>query len=116
MGHADEHHACRDEDSILSFDDLLQFYHKRLLEAAEQAGTLPWAPKWETFAQQAQVCFLDYLRYLASEVWGSVSPESMERLKGKLNYGLHKRSLPHLLWAIRHGCDCIDSLQRQHVL
>jgi len=34
MGHADEHHACRDEDSILSFDDLLQFYHKRLLEAA----------------------------------------------------------------------------------
>jgi len=33
-----------------------------LIVLQEQAGTLPWAPKWETFAQQAQVCFLDYLR------------------------------------------------------
>ena len=42
--------------------------------------------------------YADYARYLAGDVWKTLTPENMRRDHGKTNMGAHRRSRAHLLF------------------
>lgn len=58
---------------------------------------------YENFCWHYQVAYLDYVRYLVGAMWGSVTPNSCNRLAQDLNQGMHKRSAMHLAYMVTKG-------------
>ena len=58
------------------------------------------------------VHYADYARYLAGDVWKTLTPENMRRDHGKTNMGAHRRSRSHLLFVATRGAAGLECRRR----
>jgi len=103
-------------DALERVDDLVSAYLARLandLSARGDAGRAAAAEYDEArLRRDLAVHYADYARYLAGDVWKTLTPESMRRDYGKTNMGAHRRSRAHLLFVATRGAAGLEACER----
>lgn len=94
-------------DALKRVDDLIDAYLTRLSNDLRSRGDAGRAAAAEyddaRLRRDLAVHFADYARYLAGDVWKTVTPESMRRYHAKTNMGAHRRCAEHLLFCATRG-------------
>ena len=103
-------------DALERVDDLVNAYLARLandLSARGDAGRAAAAEYDDArLRRDLAVHYADYARYLAGDVWKTLTPENMRRDHGKTNMGAHRRSRAHLLFVATRGAAGLEACER----
>ena len=103
-------------DALKRVDDLIDAYLARLANDLRSRGDAGRAAAAEyddaRLRRDLAVHFADYARYLAGDVWKTVTPESMRRHHAKTNMGAHRRCAEHLLFCATRGVAGLEMCER----
>jgi 3'(2'), 5'-bisphosphate nucleotidase len=94
-------------DALDRVDDLAEAYRDRLrndLRSRGDAGrAAAEAYSSERLRRDLDAHFADYARYLAGDIWKTLTPKSMRDHRDRTNMGAHRRSTKHLLFCAERG-------------
>jgi len=93
------------EESLCESDALIEYYHAQLPLRVREGYPLA------AFVQDFEACLADYVRFLMGSMWGSLSPQLLEKQADSLNQGMHKRSLKHLVHVVSSADKALASLE-----
>lgn len=92
-------------------EELLNHYYVCLISQLSSTNGSENSYTRESFYQQVDLAFLDYIRFLIGSMWGSITPESCAARAKSINQGTHKRFAKHLVGMVSKAANILSQTQ-----